>query len=125
MGHALCQGSDEIAGTGGMVQHLLDLVGDTLQGFEQLLGLSSGHLAALLSEPEGQEVEEGDRADEGLGGHDSDLWASLQVEDGIGQAGDGTGNDVGNGDDGCTSLARLANTYECVRRLTGLGHGDT
>src|SRR5438874_284800 len=92
------QGGDEIAGTGGMVQHQLDLVGDTFQGCEQLLGFSSGHLAALLSEPEGQEVEDGDRADEGLGGHDSDLWTGLQVEDGIGQTGDGTGNDVGNGD---------------------------
>src|SRR5438105_549053 len=79
VGHALCQGGDEIAGAGSMVQHMLDLVGDTLQGCEQLLGLSSGHLAALLSEPECQEVEEGNRADEGLGGHDSDLWASLQV----------------------------------------------
>src|SRR2546423_1672865 len=125
VGHALCQGGDEIVGTGGMVQHLLDLVGDTLQGCEQLLGLFSGHVAALLSEPEGQEVEDGERADEGLGGHDSDLWAGLQVEDGIGQAGDGAGHDVGNGDDGCASLACLANTYERVRRLTGLGHGDT
>ena len=63
MRHALCQGGDDVAGTGGMIQHLLDLVGDMLQGCEQLLGIFSGHLATLLAEPEGQEVEDGERAE--------------------------------------------------------------
>src|SRR5579863_2584662 len=108
MRHAHSQWSNEIIGSSGCMQDLLYLVRDTFQGREDRAYLFCCHSVAQASQVQPEQVEGTHRGDEGFRRDDADFWACMQVEYGVGQPGDRTGDDVCDSDDWCALLVRLA-----------------
>ena len=99
----------------------LDLFGHRGEGREEALALGAGHVAHPRH-VEGEEVEGGELAREGLGRGDGDLGAGVDVDAAVGLARDGRAHDVADAQDVGALALDLAHRVEGVGGLAGLGH---